>query len=848
MRQFLMILTVLWCGMFSVQTAWADMPGLETASGPEELLKLEREGAVTVRALRAFGLLPEEYMRLAQSLRQAADLDLLTADAAQVLVWSQDPALAAHAEKLESLAGFMESGDYLTWTPVGKGGDFPPGTLIRQAGSRWMQPLADAPAAQTQTAEPVEPVVSPTPAPVETAPSAGAEAGPDDGLEYPINYQLLGTYKAKLRVEGLKPAMPSDHYFATVLSRMLPEDPEVLAREKEHFRDIEENLPYNRFLGYATLDTPVVIYIDAPDNPEFHLTEEQKKMKASYKVEGRSVAYFLANAVSGDANLKEENGRISWTPHLDPDSDRPAGPRSLGIYMEYEIDSYAGGTHNLGRLGGKKHRIGWVVVAMPGDLYEHAGALYAVGQSEPVAGAGAKPNWNWPVPALKTLDVTLPEKTLKERAVKASEDMRHLAWIEFGEKKQRVVLNGQPGKWYDSIWKSGMELSKQGESFYFRGQMGDAKIAVCNGVELPFFKDIAFEEISPDGKHILVGGQTPDGRSKVFLDGVLVRETSNWLGSWDCALAANGTAFWVEGGTNDQGQEWQRVVSSDGVEGPEYKKILTGLGTIKLTLAGSEEDFYYSGEKEDGRIVVVRNGQELPVPMKFGTDFSASVGGASYAYPAPCGDGKQCMIVNGQNGPEFDGLNRAVFDQAGTRSAYTGYRGVWNNQFLVVDGVEFSHVYQTPCQIRGVTLSRDGKRWAAVFIWGAENQEEYAILAEGQELYRSKGTARNIAFSPDGSRVAWLEKKDERERVLLDGQTGPDAREIFSGTPLQFSPDGRHLVYFYIGEDRNMRIAVFGGEERMHENIPPQAFFTEAGAEYIAMDGNRMRREVLPLK
>lgn len=65
---------------------------------------------------------------------------------------------------------------------------------------------------------------------------------------------------------------------------------------------------------------------------------------------------------------------------------------------------------------------------------------------------------------------------------------------------------------------------------------------------------------------------------------------------------------------------------------------------------------------------------------------------------------------------------------------------------------------------------------------------------------------------------------------------------------MQFSPDGRHLVYFYVGEDRNMRIAAFDGEERMHDNIPPQAFFTGAGAEYIAMDGNRMRREVLPLK
>ena len=126
--------------------------------------------------------------------------------------------------------------------------------------------------------------------------------------------------------------------------------------------------------------------------------------------------------------------------------------------------------------------------------------------------------------------------------------------------------------------------------------------------------------------------------------------------------------------------------------------------------------------------------------------------------------------------------------------------------------------------------------------------DEYVIVVDGKEFARGQGSPRAIAFSPDGTRVAWLEKQKNSARAFLDGQAGPEYRDIYDQEPPQFSPDGRHLVYFAQDADKKFHIVVFGGASRMHEMIPPRATFFDGKAEYLAIDGNRIRRESIPLK
>ncbi len=83
------------------------------AKGPEltqELKKLEKEGKLTVRALRAWDQLPERFMQLALDLRRH-DLDILGVDQAGVeklaLQAGKDDRLAEYAQDLKALADYM---------------------------------------------------------------------------------------------------------------------------------------------------------------------------------------------------------------------------------------------------------------------------------------------------------------------------------------------------------------------------------------------------------------------------------------------------------------------------------------------------------------------------------------------------------------------------------------------------------------------------------------------------------------------------------------------------------------------------------------------------------------------
>ncbi|MCG5502027.1 NHL repeat-containing protein, partial [Ectothiorhodospira lacustris] len=81
------------------------MSGAESASWPDELLALEQQDRLTVRALAAYGLLPDRYRALAMALR-GHDLDLLAADRRRLENWINEAALSA--EHLAALGSLLE--------------------------------------------------------------------------------------------------------------------------------------------------------------------------------------------------------------------------------------------------------------------------------------------------------------------------------------------------------------------------------------------------------------------------------------------------------------------------------------------------------------------------------------------------------------------------------------------------------------------------------------------------------------------------------------------------------------------------------------------------------------------
>jgi len=174
--------------------------GLETAVGPEALLGLERDGKVNVRALRAWGRLPDRYVSLGQALRNDAGLDLLDADAATLSGWitradGGDAALAPVRDELAELLGFMERGDFLDWEAAADA-SLKPGALLRQSGRRWVHGAGDGSAGMA---------VSSAPAGQNTAKSAGRMLFDGDMTEVWLPYQADGgRFKDFVKVEGGK--------------------------------------------------------------------------------------------------------------------------------------------------------------------------------------------------------------------------------------------------------------------------------------------------------------------------------------------------------------------------------------------------------------------------------------------------------------------------------------------------------------------------------------------------------------------------------------------------------------------------------------------------------------------
>ncbi len=861
---FLMVVVLL-VGVTGSTALSQEVPAMEAATGPKGLLELEQQGTVTVRALRAWGRLPDTYVKLAQQLRQEAGLDLLGADLAQIRVWvgqaeGGDAVLAGHQDALKALVGYMDGGEHLEWTLVQDQSSLAEGALMRQEGKRWSHTPKAPPAAASATVSPqpvpVEPASAPTPEPAPAAESptpsfesalassTGSSETEGEGLEFPIYGDKPGIYRARLIVDGLRNAGGGDNpYFQQQQPSRWLETARIKEMEVEKLSKANGNwssdAPYASRFGFAQLGTPISIRVEAPENPVIKLTEQEARDNVRYEITGREYRFIVADSASGDAEIGfqedkwgEKDGSVSWTPQLDSETGLPVGPRAIGVYMTYRVKKFIG-TYEFGRLRGDFQRIGWVVIAMPGDVYADGLSLFAVGQDKPLAGPGADPHWTWPVPAPEKFDFELPAETLKRMELRLSEDMGKVAWIEGEEGHQRVVLNGVPGKWFNEVPSYMMNFSKNGESFCFQARLGDWEIPVFNGVEGPVFEELRELTLSEDGAHTLAAGRVSTGVYHLYLDGVKIRETSAEIRK--AVLAVDGTAAWVE---DDREAGIAKVFTSAGYEGPAYTSIIE-----MPQFTTRRVELYYMAEKEGDKRYLVRNGEELKPSMGTGYEFSVTPDSTFYAYTTSDGKNGKCMVVNGQIGPDFSSIwDPATFSADGSRHIYSAKKD--KESFLVIDGQIFLHGFGPLKNIRDETFSPDGSRWAAGFQLG---DEEYVVVVDGKEVDRGQGSPRRIVFSTDGTKVAWLEKQKKFSRIYLNGQAGPEARDIFDEQPPQFSPDGRHLVYFTRDKDKKMHIVVFGGEDRVHDIIPPRAVFVKGGLEYLAIDGTHFRRESISL-
>ncbi|MDY0227797.1 MAG: hypothetical protein RBR38_13320 [Desulfomicrobium apsheronum] len=146
--------------LLALVAAWppattASAATLERVVGPEALVRIEQEGATSVRALGAWGRLPAQFVTLGQALRKDEGFNLLDADAETVAQWlalaeGNDARLPPSRDGLKNLLGYLRRGDFLDWEAVADEESVAPGALLRRDARLWVrgpngQEQADAP-------------------------------------------------------------------------------------------------------------------------------------------------------------------------------------------------------------------------------------------------------------------------------------------------------------------------------------------------------------------------------------------------------------------------------------------------------------------------------------------------------------------------------------------------------------------------------------------------------------------------------------------------------------------------------------------------------------------------------
>ncbi|MEA3401495.1 MAG: hypothetical protein U9R79_09680 [Armatimonadota bacterium] len=221
--------------------------------------------------------------------------------------------------------------------------------------------------------------------------------------------------------------------------------------------------------------------------------------------------------------------------------------------------------------------------------------------------------------------------------------------------------------------------------------------------------------------------------------------------------------------------------------------------------------------------------------------------------------------LDGEIGPEFDGVSGPHFSADGQRFAYFAGRNTAEDAkkwVVIVDGVpgpEFDAIRAVgplPLSLAdghfvGTVFSADGQHVTYGGRIGPEKDGRWHMVRDGV-LGPDFDDVSYPATSPDGKRFAYIAVQGRDHFVVLDGQRGPVARSGGADAPrpigvaLLFSPDSRHLAY--TARFGKKWCVVFDGQPgREFAEIYPNgpSFLQDGSLQYMARNGDVIFRVTL---
>ena len=357
--------------------------------------------------------------------------------------------------------------------------------------------------------------------------------------------------------------------------------------------------------------------------------------------------------------------------------------------------------------------------------------------------------------------------------------------------KRFVVWGGRQGGPFDEV--SDLSRSAAGGRVTFAAKRDGKEFAVVDGAESKPYDDVGKIHVSPDGRRVMFVARMGD-ESFVVADG---REGGRFYSveiEYPSPFSPDGGRSAYKATRQIAPDSYKSSVVADGREGKPYDY----LNHVTFTPDGAHL-LYLAYDVGRRKTFLVRDGEEVAsydnTPDYGGFRFSPD-GKRMFFRLQKLGEGKEALVLDGRTFA-YDEIKDAEFGPGGRRFIFKARRG--RGWVMVVDGAE-SEVYEPDGDGPGeIGWSRDGR----------------------------------LAFSKDGSRVAYVGRRGGKDFVVEDGAAGGRYDAVGN---LAFTPDGRHVVHTARRGGKSL-VVVDGVEGRGYDGFVPVNKYEREGR--LNVEGDR---------
>lgn len=331
------------------------------------------------------------------------------------------------------------------------------------------------------------------------------------------------------------------------------------------------------------------------------------------------------------------------------------------------------------------------------------------------------------------------------------------------------------------------------------------------------------------------------GRSRMVID----RVAGAWFDELDIPVFSPDSKRYLYVAMHDD--KWCVVI--DGKQGKYYDELgcneqrakideatrINPLIHIAPAFSADSRHVAYAARTSDKWVVVLDGQEGTPYEMVTGVTFSPD--GRHLAYSA-YRNHKAYLVYDKQEGPAYDVVWPPVFSPNSQRIAFTAAKA--NTYFVNIDGragkpyafvVNWSILFSPDSRRLAFVASLSRNDMAHLICDGTEgppytmiwqnmfspDSQRLAYAVENDLVIDGKQItgARHPVFSPDSARVAYRVNNRYLAGVSNDGQP---AIIIAGVTPINlcFSPDGKHLLCIYTGQNSADKFITIDGHAGNH--------------------------------